>query len=135
MTKVDIASMAHGLEARQPFLDYRLIEFAASLPIELKHRWRRGKRLLEDAFGDLIPKQIWRRPKMGFGIPIGPWFRGPLREKTEAMLLGTDARCHAYLRPEFLQSLIASHQSGKSNEGYRLWNLLILELWLRRWVG
>jgi len=134
MTKVDIASMAHSLEARQPFLDYRLIEFAASLPVHLKFRWRRGKRLLKDAFEDLIPKQIWSRPKMGFGIPLGPWFRGPLRAKTEALLLGSDARCHAYLRPEYLQSLIGSHTSGRSNEGYRLWNLLILELWLRRWT-
>ncbi len=88
MTKVDIASMAHSLEARQPFLDYRLIEFAASLPVELKHRWRRGKRLLDDAFHDMIPSQIWTRPKMGFGMPVGPWFRGPLREKTEKALLG-----------------------------------------------
>jgi asparagine synthase (glutamine-hydrolysing) len=134
MTKVDIASMAHSLEARQPFLDYRLIEFAVSLPVDLKHRWGRGKRLLEDAFGDLLPKQIWRRPKMGFGIPIGSWFRGPLRAKTELMLLGTDARCHAYLRPEYIQALITSHQNGTSNEGYRLWNLLIFELWLRHWI-
>ncbi len=134
MTKVDIASMAHSLEARQPFLDYRLIEFAASLPVALKYRWRRGKRLLEDAFGDLIPKQIWRRPKMGFGIPLGPWFRGPLRSRTEELLLGTDARCHTYLRPEYLKSLLTNHTEGKSNEGYRLWNLLVLELWLRRWT-
>lgn len=134
MTKVDIASMAHSLEARQPFLDYRLIEFAASLPIHLKYRWRRGKRLLKEAFGEWIPAQIWNRPKMGFGVPLGPWFRGPLRAKTESMLLGTDARCHAFLRPEFLRSLIASHTAGQSNEGYRLWNLLILEIWLRRWT-
>ena len=134
MTKVDIASMAHSLEARQPFLDYRLIEFAASLPVELKFRKGRGKRILEDAFGELLPRKIWRRSKMGFGIPIGPWFRGPLRETTDAMLLGSDARCHAYLRPDFIRQLIASHQSGRSNEGYRLWNLLTLELWLRRWT-
>ncbi|MDZ4850286.1 MAG: asparagine synthase (glutamine-hydrolyzing) [Pirellulaceae bacterium] len=134
MTKVDIASMAHGLEARQPFLDYRMVEFAASLPVHLKYRWRKGKRLLEDAFGDMIPKEIWRRPKMGFGIPLGTWFRGPLRKMTESLLLDSDARCHAYLRPEFLQTLMDNHFSNRSNEGYRLWNLLSLELWLRRWA-
>lgn len=134
MTKVDIASMAHSLEARQPFLDYRLIEFAASLPVELKYRWRRGKRLLDDAFHDFIPAEIWTRPKMGFGMPVGPWFRGALRERTEQALLGTDSRCHQYLRPEAIRSILDNHLSGRSNEGYRLWNLLFLELWLRRWT-
>jgi asparagine synthase (glutamine-hydrolysing) len=134
MTKVDIASMAHSLEARQPFLDYRLVEFAASLPSHLKYKNGRGKRLLYDAFGDWIPKQIWKRPKMGFGIPVAAWFRGPLRSRTEGWLLGSDARCHAYLRPEAVRSLIERHMSGAANEGYRLWNLLTLETWLRRWM-
>ena len=134
MTKVDIASMGNSLEARQPFLDYRLIEFAASLPSHLKYRWQRGKRLLRDAFYDLIPPEIWDRPKMGFGIPIDSWFRGPLREKANTMLLSTDSRCHQYVRPEAIKRLFDSHQAETTNEGYRLWNLLMLELWLRRWT-
>jgi asparagine synthase (glutamine-hydrolysing) len=134
MTKVDIASMGNGLEARQPVLDYRLVEFAASLPSHLKYRWRRGKRLLRDAFYDMIPPEIWDRPKMGFGIPIASWFRGPLRQKTANMLLSPDTRCHQYVRPESIQRLIDSHHSERTNEGYRLWNLLMLELWLRRWT-
>ena len=134
MTKVDIASMGNSLEARQPFLDYRLVEFAASLPSKLKYRWRRGKRLLRDAFYDLIPPSIWDRPKMGFGIPLASWFRGPLREKTNEMLLSADTRCHQYVRPQSINRLIQAHQSTKSNEGYRLWNLLMLEIWLRRWT-
>lgn len=133
MTKVDIASMAHSLEARQPFLDYRLVEWAAALPTPLKYRWRRGKRLLQDAFGDLLPQAIWHRKKMGFGVPLGPWFRGPLRGLTRDLLLGDDARCHAFLRAEAISDLWDRHQSGQSNEGYRLWNLLFLEKWLRRW--
>jgi asparagine synthase (glutamine-hydrolysing) len=133
MTKVDIASMAHSLEARQPFLDYRLVEFAAALPTSLKVSYGRGKQLLRDTFRDWIPESIWKRPKMGFGIPVGAWFRGPLKAKTESLLLGTDARCHRFLRPEVLRSMIERHMSGTSNEGYRLWNLLFLEVWLRRW--
>ncbi len=133
MTKVDIASMAHGLEARQPFLDYRLVEFAASLPSRLKLRSGRGKRLLYDAFSDWIPASIWKRPKMGFGIPVAAWFRGPLRSQTESWLLGNDSRCLQFLRADALRSLIERHMNGTGNEGYRLWNLLILEAWLRKW--
>ncbi len=133
MTKVDIASMAHSLEARQPFLDYRLVEFAAALPTPLKFTRGRGKQILRDAFHDWIPSTIWNRPKMGFGIPVGAWFRGPLKEKTRSLLLGNDARCHRFLKPEILASIIERHTSGTSNEGYRLWNLLFLEAWLRRW--
>ncbi len=134
MTKVDIASMAHSLEVRQPFLDYRLVEWAATLPIELKFRWWKGKRLLKDAFQGMIPDAIWSRPKMGFGVPIARWFREALRPRTEESLLGSDARCHAYFRPEAIKSIVDRHMSGATNDCYRLWNLLMLELWLRRWT-
>jgi asparagine synthase (glutamine-hydrolysing) len=133
MTKVDIASMAHSLEARQPFLDYRLVEFASALPLHFKFRRGRGKRLLKDAFATTLPAAIWNRRKMGFGIPLAAWFRGPLRGTTENYLLSTDSRCHRFLKPAAVQALWERHTSGRSNEGYRLWNLLILEAWLRRW--
>ncbi len=135
MTKVDIASMAHSLEVRQPFLDYRLVEWAAALPPELKFRHMKGKRLLRDAFQGLIPDPIWTRPKMGFGVPIAKWFKGPLREKTESLLLSSDARCHQYLRSDAIKGLVERHMSGTSNEAYRLWSLLMLEAWLRRWTN
>jgi asparagine synthase (glutamine-hydrolysing) len=134
MTKVDIASMAHSLEVRQPMLDYRLVEWAASLPIGLKYHQRRGKRLLRDAFGSLLPEAIWTRPKMGFGIPIQHWFRGPLRDRTVQTLLADDARCLTYFQREPLEEIVQSHMQGRRDEGYRLWNLLFLELWLRKWV-
>ena len=135
MTKVDIASMAHGLEVRQPMLDYRVVEFAASLPVPLKFRGRRGKRLLQLAFGDRLPKTVWRRPKMGFGVPIADWFRGPLVEMTNDLLRSRDSMISRYLRPEGVGNLVEEHQSGKRNHCYRLWNLLVLEKWLRRWTN
>jgi asparagine synthase (glutamine-hydrolysing) len=132
MTKVDIASMAHSLEARQPFLDYRLVEWAASLPSRLKIRGSRGKQLLMDAYCDYLPKAIWHRSKMGFGVPIAKWFRTSLRDRTYDALLGKDARCHQMFRREAIQSLVDEHMSGRANQAYRLWNLLFLELWLRK---
>lgn len=134
MNKVDIASMAHSLECRQPLLDYRLVEFAARLPSRLKFRFGKGKRLLRDTFDRLLPRQIWTRKKMGFGVPLGSWFQHELRELTESRLLGPDARCHQFFRPEALQTLIDAHMQGRVNHCYRLWNLLFLESWLRRWT-
>ena len=133
MTKVDIASMAHGLECRQPLLDYRLIEFAAGLPSRMKFRRGVGKRLLRRTFDRLLPRQIWTRKKMGFGIPLGSWFRHELRDITQQRLLGSDARCHQYFRPDKLRELIEQHMTGQVSHGYRLWNLLIFESWLRKW--
>ncbi len=133
MTKVDIASMAHGLECRQPLLDYRLVEFAAGLPSHLKYRRGVGKRLLRRTFDRLLPRQIWTRKKMGFGVPLGSWFRHDLRNITEQRLLGSDARCHQFFRPDKLRELIEQHMNGQVNQGYRLWNLLVFESWLRKW--
>jgi asparagine synthase (glutamine-hydrolysing) len=135
MTKVDIASMAHGLECRQPFLDYRLVEFAASLPSSLKFGIRGGKRLLRKAFDRTLPRQIWTRKKMGFGVPLGSWLQNELQGLMQSRLLGDDSRCHQFLRREAIQTLVEQHLSGRINHCYRLWNLLILESWLRRWPG
>jgi asparagine synthase (glutamine-hydrolysing) len=133
-TKVDVASMAHGLEVRQPMLDYRVVEFAASLPVRLKFRGGRGKLLLQDTFGSLIPQSIFTRPKMGFGIPIGTWFRNELVPLVHDTILSPEARINAYFRPAAVAEVFRSHQAGEQNHGYRLWNLLILEKWLRQWT-
>lgn len=134
MNKVDIASMAHSLECRQPFLDYRLVEFAASLPAHLKVRGGRGKRLLRLAYDKVLPRQIWTRKKMGFGVPLGTWFQHDLKALTEQRLLGNDARCHQLFRPDAIAALVKQHMEGRVNHCYRLWNLLILESWLRKWT-
>jgi asparagine synthase (glutamine-hydrolysing) len=135
MTKVDIASMAHSLEARQPMLDYRLVEWAAALPSNLKLRGKRGKCLLMDTYHDLLPKAIWNRSKMGFGVPIAKWFKTSLRDRTYDALLGSDAKCHSFFRRDAIATLVEEHMSGQSNQAYRLWNLLFLELWLRKNAG
>jgi asparagine synthase (glutamine-hydrolysing) len=133
LTKVDIASMAHGLEVRQPMLDYRVVELAASLRVGMKFRGNRGKLILRKAFGDLVPETVWTRKKMGFGVPIAGWFRGPLKEMVHDLLLGDDGRIHQFFRRETVERLVGEHQTMKQNHAYRLWNLLVLEKWLRRW--
>ncbi len=133
LTKVDIASMAHGLEVRQPLLDYRLVEFAAALPVKLKFRGGRGKLILQDAFGDLLPKSVWTRRKMGFGVPIAGWFRGSLRPMLQDVLLAEDARINEFFQPAAIRGLVVEHDTMRQNHAYRLWNLLVLEKWMRRW--
>lgn len=135
MTKVDIASMGQGLECRQPFLDPQVVEFSASLPSRLKFRRGKGKRLLRAAFGELLPAEIWTRPKMGFGVPLDHWFRGELRELTHDTLLDPAAQTHAWFRVEAIRRLIEQHESGEFDHAYRLWSLVFLELWLKQWVA
>lgn len=135
LNKVDIASMAHSLECRQPFLDYRLVEMAARMPIRHKFGPAASKKVLRSTFGPLLPRQIWTRKKMGFGIPIDRWFQNDLKQLTQQRLLATDARCHLYFRVDTIRQIIQQHVSGQRNHGYRLWCLLILESWMRRWLG
>ncbi len=133
MTKVDIASMAHGLEVRQPMLDYRVVELAAAMPVRHKFRGRRGKLILQAAFEGKIPRNIWTRSKMGFGVPIAQWFRDELKPLVHDLLLAPDAKSHAYFRPAAVRRLVEQHERQQQNHGYRLWSLLFLEKWLRRW--
>ncbi|QDU26993.1 Asparagine synthetase [glutamine-hydrolyzing] 1 [Anatilimnocola aggregata] len=134
MTKVDIASMAHGLEIRAPFLDHRLVEFAAGLPVKFKHRNRRGKWLLKRAFGELLPNEVWQRPKMGFGVPLDHWFRNELRPLVRETLL--DGQCTTqWFRREAISELIEDHEQRRFDHSARIWSLLMLELWLREWGG
>jgi len=134
MTKVDVASMAHGLECRQPLLDYRLVEFAASLPLCLKIRARRAKRILIDTFGHRLPRSVRSRRKMGFGVPLDHWFRDDLGAYTREVLLDDRATGRGYFQPSAVSRLIDEHQQGVFDHGYRLWSLLILELWMRQWI-
>jgi asparagine synthase (glutamine-hydrolysing) len=135
MTKVDIASMAHGLECRAPLLDYRVVEFAASLPVRLKYRGGKGKWLLRAAFGHLLPREVFARKKMGFGVPLDYWFRNELRELTRETLLSDTARCRQFFRPEAVQKLFDEHDRRFFDHSARLWALVMLETWLRQWTG
>ncbi len=96
MTKVDIAAMAHGLECRAPFLDYRVVELAARMPIGLKFRHGRGKRILRQTFADLLPRSIQRRRKMGFGVPLDHWFRHELKDFARDSARAQDARTRLF---------------------------------------
>ncbi len=133
MTKTDIASMAHGLECRQPFLDHRVAELAARMPRRLKFRRGRGKLILRETFGDLLPESIQRRPKMGFGVPLDHWFRHELRDFAREILMDKKTLDRGYFRPEAVSQFWDEHQQCRFNHGYRLWSLLILELWQREW--
>lgn len=132
-TKVDIASMAHGLEVRQPFLDHHVVELAAQMPSSWKLRGNRGKRILQDAFGHLLPSEIWARKKQGFGVPLDHWFRGPMRELAEQTLLGSAATSRGLFESSEVTRLVREHVTGKFDHAYRLWSLLVLELWFQRW--
>lgn len=134
LTKVDIASMANSLECRQPFLDFRLVELAASMPIDLKLRGMRGKRILLEAFGDLLPRSILRRKKMGFGVPLEHWFRHELRDFARDVLLAPQSLERGYFRPAAVTRLVDEHQAGRFDHSSKLWALLVLELWQREWV-
>jgi len=133
MTKVDIASMSHGLECRQPFLDHRVVELAARMPQKLKFRFGQGKRILKETFSDLIPDAIRRRGKMGFGVPLDHWFRNELRDFAREILLDPRTGQRGYFRTEVVTQLLDDHQSGRFDHSLRLWSLLILELWHRQW--
>jgi asparagine synthase (glutamine-hydrolysing) len=132
-TKVDIASMAHGLEVRQPFLDHEVVELAAQFPSAWKVRGMRGKRILREAFGELLPRNIWARKKQGFGVPLDHWFRGPLRDLAAHTLLGSAALRRGIFEEAQVRRLYQQHVDGKFDHAYRLWVLLVLELWFQRW--
>lgn len=132
MMKVDIASMAHGLEVRAPFLDHRLVEFAATLPARFKYRNSRGKWLLQRAFGDLLPREVWQRPKMGFGVPLDHWFRNELKPLLRETLLEGQG-VQRWFRREAVEELINAHNESRFDHSARLWSLLMLELWLKEW--
>ena len=134
MVKTDIATMANSLEARSPFLDHKLIEFAASLPTDMKLRGLKTKFLPKKALGRLPPKEILYRPKMGFGVPIDRWLREDLRPMAYDLLL--DSRCiqRGYFNRSSIQHLLDSHVSGKKDHSYRIWALLVLEMWHRMFI-
>ncbi|HVX14898.1 MAG TPA: asparagine synthase (glutamine-hydrolyzing) [Pirellulales bacterium] len=134
MTKVDIASMANSLECRAPFLDHHLVELAAAMPIGLKYRRGRGKRILIETFSDLLPATVRRRAKMGFGVPLGHWFRHELKDFTRDVLLDERALSRGYFRPDAIRQVVEDHQTGRYDHSYRLWALMVLELWQREWL-
>lgn len=129
LTKVDVASMAVGLECRSPLLDHELVEFALSLPA----KWRMGKRILRDVAAGVLPRAVLSRPKMGFGVPIGEWFRGELKDELRERLLDPAGLCACVLERALLARRIDEHISGLVNHEHRLWALFMLDAWARTW--
>ena len=130
LTKVDRASMDASLEARAPFMDHRLVEFAWSLPTDLKIRDGRTKWLLREVVRRRVPDELVDRPKAGFGIPVGNWLRGPLRPWAEALLDPARIRSEGYLDPETVARLWAAHLAGRPDGRYEVWSILMFQAWL-----
>ncbi|MGC8642969.1 MAG: asparagine synthetase B family protein, partial [Isosphaeraceae bacterium] len=133
LAKVDMTSMAHSLECRGPFLDHRVVELAAAMPLDRKLRFRpgRSKVVLKRAFADLLPRPIRSRRKMGFGVPVGRWFRDELKQELRDILLDRACLDRGLFRPEAVQRLFDEHTAGQREHGHRLWALVMLELWFR----
>ncbi len=129
LVKADRSSMMHSLEVRAPFLDTALVEYAARLPDPLRRRGLTTKWVLKRAFSDLLPTAIVKRPKMGFGVPLSSWFRGPLRTLLEDHL-GERGRLYRYVRRSVVRKLLEDQFAGRADNAHRLWLLLTLEIWL-----
>lgn len=134
LVKVDIATMANSLEARSPLLDQEVMEFAAQLPPEMKLHGRNLKHLLKTVFTDLLPPANVNRRKAGFGVPVGQWFRGQLRELLRDALLAPEAVARNYFKPQTVERLLHEHLERRGDHTFPLWSLLMLELWHRELV-
>jgi asparagine synthase (glutamine-hydrolysing) len=134
LVKMDIATMANALEARSPFLDQEVMEFAARLPVHLKLRRGQFKYLLKRAFADLLPTENVRRGKMGFCVPVGDWFRGPLRGFLCDVLLSQRSIARGYFKAAVVSLMIREHLERRVDHTLSLWALLMLELWHRELV-
>ncbi|WP_281287986.1 asparagine synthase (glutamine-hydrolyzing) [Humibacillus xanthopallidus] len=129
LVKVDRASMAVGLEVRVPFLSHEFVELTWRLPDNAKMRHGRGKWLLREILSQYVPHQLWDRPKVGFDPPIAEWLRGPLREWSHDLLSPERLRGQGLLRPEPIAAALAEHDSGRRNNDYALWTVLMLQAW------
>lgn len=133
LNKSDRMSMAHSLEVRPPFLDHRIVEFAAGLPASLKIRGSEQKVILKELMRDKLPISVLRRKKVGFDIPAHDWLRGPLRSLMTDVLLDGASNYASLFRRDVIETYIRQHLERQINVGYHLWGLMVLFLWMKRW--
>lgn len=134
IVKIDIATMAHALEARSPLLDHELMEFAASIPADLKVRGGQKKWIFREALRGWLPDEILDRPKQGFSIPVSDWFRAELRDEVREVLLDERTLARGYFRPAAVHNLLARQAAGVDTASKRVWALFMLEQWHREFV-
>jgi len=134
LPKVDRMTMANSLEGRSPFLDHHLMEYAATLPAEIKLKNSQLKWILKQLGLKFFSEEFLNRPKQGFGVPLGEWFRGELREFTREMLLGDSAMARGWFNRTYIETLLNEHDQQRQAHEYRIWALLMLEVWARSFV-
>jgi asparagine synthase (glutamine-hydrolysing) len=134
LTKVDRMSMAHSLESRVPLLDNEVIAFASTLPAAFKIRNGRRKHVLKEVAARLLPRDLVDRPKQGFGVPLGVWFRGNLKELFADTLLSSGSLGRSFFQPAFVHRLVREHVSGQRDHTLRLWQLVVFERWQQQYA-
>ena len=134
LVKMDIATMAHSLEGRSPLLDHKLMEMAARLPVRAKVKGTTTKVGLKNALRGTVPDDLLDRPKWGFSVPLAEWMRGPLRELTRDVLLDRRTEARDLFRQDVVRRLVDDHHAGRANRASELWQLVVLELWQRRFI-
>jgi asparagine synthase (glutamine-hydrolysing) len=133
LMKQDQMSMAASIESRVPFLDHKLVEFAAALPVGMKLKGWTTKYILRRAMADRLPSEILARKKMGFPVPVGSWLRGQFRHLLDEYVLGARAQERGIFDPAFVRRLVGRHQAGEDH-AERLWMLINFEIWHRRFI-
>jgi asparagine synthase (glutamine-hydrolysing) len=134
LVKMDVATMAHSVEARSPLLDQELMEFMAGVPARSRTDGGGPKALFKSVLRELLPREVLERPKMGFGVPLGQWLRTGLKEQLVDTLLSARATQRGYFRPSFVERMVRVQLDGDDVYQHRLWDLLMLELWHRAYL-
>ena len=133
LCKVDRASMSVGLESRLPFLGNNVVDAAWSTPLNMKIKNQNTKIILKEILSKYLPKELYNRPKMGFSIPIGAWFKGPLRDLVFDNLSKSNLQKHNILNSNTVDSVLSKHYNNNNNHQYKIWSLLIFQLWINKY--